>query len=327
MQQIKILLKKKMHKIILLSLIISLFINKLSFLPCPEGTETNVSGVDDDQGNPANCVNCQPDYYFNGDNFIPGVSECEECQISKAEGTQANPGGIATLALQCDINCPAGTQTENGETVYVAQKQECNFCKADHYNIFDKDDFEPGDYFCEECSIKKTSGSQATIGFEAQIEKQCNIACPTGTTTETAETNYKIHENECINCNVNFYFDSNEFLDGVSTCKPCPVKKIIGAVRTQVQCDVQCPDGTVVKDGKTTFENEKSECVKCAPNFYTAKQEEWIAGIDICFPCSNILIQGAQANYPSVATQATQCRGTFSQFLTFSLLFIYLYFL
>ncbi|EGR34280.1 immobilization antigen isoform, putative [Ichthyophthirius multifiliis] len=323
-----------MQKIIQISLIISLFINQFNFLPCPEGTETNVAGIDDDSGNPANCVNCKIDYYFNGDNFIPGVSVCKECQILKYEGEQANPGGIATLAVQCDINCPYGTQTENGQTFYIAQKQECNFCKADYYYFIEINDFEPGDSYCDICQIKKTSGSLATIGYEATSEKQCIVTCPTGTVSMHGETNFYNEKKECNRCNIHFYFDSDNFIDGESTCKPCPVKKIIGGVRNlgknakkDVQCEVQCPSGTVVQDGKATFENDKSECVKCAPNFYTAKPQSWVAGIDICFPCPNILIQGAKANYGTSASMATQCRVVFSQLLKFSLLFIYFYFL
>ncbi|EGR31568.1 immobilization antigen isoform, putative [Ichthyophthirius multifiliis] len=303
---------------------------------CLLGTETNVAGEKDHQRNPANCVNFKPDYYFNGDNFIPGVSECQQCPIPlKIAAQQANAGGIAKLALQCEINCPAGTQTEHGETVYVAQKEECNFCKAGFYFQSDIFTFSAGVHRCEQCGIKKAGGSKATLGVNASIEQQCNINCPTGTITDTGATIYLSHQSECVNCNINFYLESHYFLAGESTCKPCPVKKSFGARHTldqnakiEVQCDVECPNGTVIYDGKTNnFKNEKSECIKCAANFNNVKQEEWVAGTDICFPCSNILIQGAQANYHSVATQATICRGTFSQFLTFSLLFICLYFL
>ncbi|EGR27691.1 immobilization antigen isoform, putative [Ichthyophthirius multifiliis] len=323
-----------MQKIILISLIILLFINNLKSQTCLQGTETNVAGEDDSLGDLANCVNCKPDYYFNGNNFIPGVSECEECPIPNLEGGQANEGGIATLAVQCDINCPDGTQTENGDTFYIAQKEECSFCQADYFFIIDEIDFQPGESVCYQCSINKASGSQATLGSEATSEKQCNVVCPTGTTTEIGDSNYQYEETECVYCNSNFYFDSNDFLAGTSTCKPCPVKKIVGSIHTvgsnakkDVQCEVKCPAGTVVQDGKATFENDKSECVKCAPNFYTAKPQSWVAGIDKCFPCPNILIQGAQANYPASASLATQCRVVFSQFLKFSLLFIYFYFL
>ncbi|EGR27694.1 immobilization antigen isoform, putative [Ichthyophthirius multifiliis] len=323
-----------MKQSFLISLIILLFINKFNFLPCPKGTETNVSGDDDNQGNPVNCVNCKPDYYYNGDNFDPGVSECEVCPIPKQEDAIANPARFAVLSVQCDINCPYGTQTEHGQTVYVQQAEECNFCKDNHFYEFFGLPFEPGMSHCEECSIKKVNGSLSALGSDALQYKQCITTCPTGTVTYDGVTNFDLFSWQCVSCNYNFYFDQNEFLPGISTCKPCPVKKIIGAVynkaefaKKEIQCDVECPAGTVVKDGKTTFENKKSECVKCAPNFYTEKQEDWVAGIDICFPCPNILIQGAQANYASFATHAVQCKGAFSQFLTFSLIFIYLYFL
>ncbi|EGR32842.1 immobilization antigen isoform, putative [Ichthyophthirius multifiliis] len=327
-----------MNKNILITVIISLFFNELKAADCPYGTETDIAGQRNNRGNIANCVNCRANYYFNGSsaNFIPGVSQCGRCTYSKTVGAQANPGRIATLALQCDDNCPDGTQTALGKTKYVAQKQECSFCKANYYYETTKDFvFLLGFSRCDVCPVKKASGSQATAGTNASIVKQCDVACPAGTATAYGATSYVQNKNECTYCDANFYYKYTNFNPGYSTCSACPIKKTLDAKHTQgdnakidVQCDVACPVGTVTFNGKTTnFENDKSECVKCAANFYTRKQNGWIAGTDICIPCPNILISGAQANYPIFASQAKQCKVVFSQFLSFSLLFIYIYFI
>ncbi|EGR31570.1 immobilization antigen isoform, putative [Ichthyophthirius multifiliis] len=324
-----------MHKNILIILIIQLFINKLKAVKCNWGTETNLEGIDDNLGNRANCVNCKANYYFSGANFIPGVSLCERCPISKFQDARANDGNIATLAVQCDINCPTGTQTEQGNTTYVLLRNECNFCKANYYYESFIINFTGGVDKCNKCPVQKASGFEATLGSNAKLAIQCDVTCPTGTTTKTGSTSYVSHKNECVNCNADFYFDSFYFYAGISTCKPCPVKKTSGAIHTEglnaqiyIQCDAECPFGTVIYDGKTTyFKNDKSECVKCATNFYTIKQNGWIAGTDTCIPCPNILILSGKANYPFSATYAAQCKIVFSQFLTFSLLLIYLYFL
>ncbi|EGR27693.1 immobilization antigen isoform, putative [Ichthyophthirius multifiliis] len=323
-----------MYKYFLITLVRSLFINELIAIKCNIGTETNIAGDDDNRGDIANCVNCRANYYYNGDNFIPGVSQCEKCPISKKVGARPNAGGNARLVLQCDINCPTGTQTEQGNTTYVAQREEYNFCKVNHYYQTKGLFFQPGVDSCNKCSVQKTSDSEATLGRNASLAKQCDVSCPTGTSTKTGSTSYVSYKYECVNCKANFYYNSFGFQPGESSCEPCQNKKKIGAKETEglnakidIQCDAECPTGTVVYDGDATYKSDKSDCVKCAPYYYTTKQKDWVAGIDACIPCPKIENKGSKANYPQFATQSTQCNGAFSQFFTFSLLFIYLYIL
>ncbi|EGR32844.1 immobilization antigen isoform, putative [Ichthyophthirius multifiliis] len=303
-----------MYKNILITLIFSLFLTELKATLCPNGTETNVANQRDDGGNPTNCVNCRVNFYFNGvpATFNPGVSQCMPCIDIKTEDAQANSGRIATLTLQCKSDCPDGTQTALGNTNYLAQRQECSFCQANHYFYSEINVFRAGGDGCDACPVRKTSGAEAIAGINASLAQQCDVTCPDGTVTATGSTSFVQDRIECVNCAKHNKAD---------------------LAKIDLQCEIKCPAGTVLLNGITTnFSNNVSECVKCAANFYTTKQNGWVAGTDICVPCSNILTSGAEANFPATANQEKQCRITgaakvFSQFIQFSLIFIYLYFL
>ncbi|EGR32845.1 immobilization antigen isoform, putative [Ichthyophthirius multifiliis] len=304
---------------------------------CPTGTALDDGVTTDYVRSFTECVKCRVNFYYNGNNgntpFNPGKSQCTPCPaIKPANVAQATLGNDATITAQCNVACPDGTISAAGVNNWVAQNTECTNCAPNFYNN-NVPNFNPGNSTCLPCPANKDYGAEATAGGAATLAKQCNIACPDGTAIASGATNYVALQTECLNCAANFYFDGNNFQAGSSRCKACPANKVQGAVATAggtatliAQCALECPAGTVLTDGTTsTYKQAASECVKCAANFYTTKQTDWVAGIDTCTSCNKKLTSGAEANLPESAKKSIQC--DFANFLSISLLLISYYLL
>ncbi|EGR31571.1 immobilization antigen isoform, putative [Ichthyophthirius multifiliis] len=283
-----------MHKNIIITLIISLFINKLKATKCIIGTETNIAGSDDDRGDRANCVNCKANYYFSGANFISGVSQCFQCPSQKTVDAQANAGRIATLAIQCNTDCPTGTQTEQGILLMYYKEKNVIFVRL---TIISK---------IIQCFFHQVLANVINVQYKKllvlkQLQDLMQNQPYNVTLLALPEQQYKLDKLVMYYLNMNVLIAMLTFI-------------LIQLDLFQVQMNVN-----LVQQKKRFYSNKRFRC------FYGC----WIAGTDICIPCTNIVAQGSEANCPISATQSNQCKtaGTFSQFLIFSLLSIYLYLL
>ncbi|EGR32503.1 immobilization antigen isoform, putative [Ichthyophthirius multifiliis] len=305
---------------LLILLIITLFINELNALACPVGTQTAAGAQQDDAI--INCNHCKANFYYksvDGTPFNAGASVCTPCSKNKAADDVPPPaaalGADATIVNQCNVSCPAGTTIANQSTNYVNAATECIKCAANFY-YSGPNAFIAGTSICTPCPENGKKDFQLAIsnkGDNATINIQCNVQCPYGTVSATGEYYWVQAKTDCVNCDVNFYFIGDAFIAGTNKCLECPSNKAqgvatAGSIATIIlQCSLDCPDGTVLNDGKTTkYVADSKECVKCAANYYNQKRLGWLAGTDICIACNIKLTSGATAKLPSDATQATQ---------------------
>ncbi|EGR34780.1 immobilization antigen variant b protein, putative [Ichthyophthirius multifiliis] len=227
---------------ILIILIISLFINELRAVNCPNGAAIANGQSDTGAADINTCTHCQKHFYFNGGNpagqapgaaqFNPGVSQCIACQVHKAD-SQHRQGGDANLAAQCSNLCPAGTAVEDGQPTFTQSLSQCVNCKANFYfnggnptgQAPGAGQFDPTQLIvnpdnnpevpnvsgpngqCVACQVNK-SDSQLRPGAQANLATQCNNECPTGTAIQDgAIFIYTQSISQCTFCKVDFYFN------------------------------------------------------------------------------------------------------------------------
>nr|QNH91381.1 putative immobilization antigen isoform [Ichthyophthirius multifiliis] len=308
---------------ILIILIISLFVNQLRAVNCPPGSQT-ADGSDQvvANANLVDCTMCKINYYYarpGGANFVAGnaaTGVCTQCPNNRQNG-QATLGNDSTLAVQCDVSCPAGTAINTGATSFVNLINECVNCAANFYHAT-AGVFQAGVTTCEKCPVNLNAGP-STAGDAANIATQCDVRCPENTETALAATSYVNASSECANCRANTYYGGQgAFQPGTSTCTTCPQggQKANGAVATQgsnakitAQCNVSCPTNTVNANGDPFWTTVVTDCLNCAADHYFS-DAAFNPGVSQCKKCpvSKATPTTAAGSSASIITQCNvQC--------------------
>nr|QNH91380.1 putative immobilization antigen isoform [Ichthyophthirius multifiliis] len=138
---------------------------------CPKGT-VNADGASNWVAASTDCANCGANYYYSGNAFAAGNTECTACPINK-DGSKLTAGSNAKLATQCKVECPAGTVIDDGTSSnYVNAIAECTKCAANFFQS-KTTGMVAGTDGCTECTKKLTTGAQAKLLAEATQKVQC----------------------------------------------------------------------------------------------------------------------------------------------------------